>query len=140
EKCHRAVPEPLSGRCLSETVCNGALFARIRPREIPAMPSENPTHDDHCPSTDGHANTAAEIVSHIADGLRSNLDPATLSLEQLRRRLSSDQASLEMLDQVDAALLAVDAMLQLNCTPSRHPELERVVLSKLLDEVFATLS
>jgi signal transduction histidine kinase len=104
------------------------------------MPTENPTHDDHSPSADGHSSTAAEIVSHIADGLRSNLDPAALNLELLRRRLSSDQGSLDMLEQVDAALLAVDAMLHLNCTPGRHLQLEPVSLRKLLDEVYATLA
>src|SRR6185295_4857422 len=55
-------------------------------------------------------------------------------------RLSSDQGSLDMLERVEAGLLAVDAMLHLNCSHGRHPRLERITLRTLLDEVYAALA
>jgi two-component system sensor histidine kinase HydH len=109
------------------------------------MPTEKSPHDGpfHAPgASDAHASQGdvAEIVSHIADDVRSNLDPAAANLERLRHRLSSDPGGLDMLEQVEAGLLAVDAMLHLNCTPGRRPQLERISLSKLLDEVYAALA
>src|SRR5271170_1108698 len=50
-----------------------------------------------------------QMASHIAHEVRNNLVPVTLYLSLLRRRLSDDSGSIDVLDKVDAGFVGLDA-------------------------------
>ena len=84
-----------------------------------------------------------QMASHIAHEVRNNLVPVTLYLSLLRRRLSDDSGSVDMLDKVGAGFIALDATVNdlLNFTSDRDPQFRSVLLDrKLVDDVLGTLA
>jgi signal transduction histidine kinase len=82
-----------------------------------------------------------QMASHIAHEVRNNLVPVTLYLSLLRRRLSDDIGSCDVLDKVAAGFTAVDACVNdlLHFTADRDPRLEFIDVRRLVQEVLASL-
>jgi signal transduction histidine kinase len=83
-----------------------------------------------------------QMASHIAHEVRNNLVPVTLYLSLLRRRLSDDSGSLDILDKVGAGCIAMDATVNdlLNFTSESNPQLRSFTFDKLADDVLGTLA
>ncbi len=83
-----------------------------------------------------------QMASHIAHEVRNNLVPVTLYLSLLRRRLSDDSGSLDVLDKVEAGFVALDATVNdlLSFTSDRQPQVRWFSVRKLIDDVLAALS
>jgi signal transduction histidine kinase len=83
-----------------------------------------------------------QMASHIAHEVRNNLVPVTLYLSLLRRRISNDPGSLEVLDKIAAGFTALDVTLNdlLHFTSDRDPRLRTFCLRKLIDNVYASLA
>ena len=83
-----------------------------------------------------------QMASHIAHEVRNNLVPVTLYLSLLRRRLSDDSGSLDILDKVGAGCIAMDATVNdlLNFASENNPQLRSFTLDKLADDVLGTLA
>ena len=83
-----------------------------------------------------------QMASHIAHEVRNNLVPVTLYLSLLRRRLSDDSGSLDILDKVGAGCIAMDATVNdlLNFASENNPQLHSFSLDKLADDVLGTLA
>jgi signal transduction histidine kinase len=83
-----------------------------------------------------------QMASHVAHEVRNNLVPVTLYLSMLRRRLSGDGESLDMLEKVSSGFRAMDVMVNdlLHFTSDRDPQFSRFPLHKLLAEVEASLA
>ena len=83
-----------------------------------------------------------QVASHVAHEVRNNLVPVTLYLSLLRRRISQDPASLEVLDKVAAGCGALDATVNdlLQFTSDRDPRLQTFFLRKLIEDVCASLA
>src|SRR6185436_15309024 len=62
-----------------------------------------------------------QIASHVAHEVRNNLVPVSLYAGLLRRRLSDDRGSLDVLDKIESGLTALDATVHdlLNFTADR---------------------
>lgn len=82
-----------------------------------------------------------QMASHIAHEVRNNLVPVTLYLSLLRRRISDDRGSLDVLDKVDSGLTSLDATVNdlLNFAAERDPQLSRFRLKGLIEDVYASL-
>jgi signal transduction histidine kinase len=83
-----------------------------------------------------------QMASHIAHEVRNNLVPVTLYLSLLRRRLSDDSGSVDVLDKVEAGFVALDATVNdlLSFTSDRQPQVRWFSVRKLIDDVLAALS
>jgi signal transduction histidine kinase len=83
-----------------------------------------------------------QMASHVAHEVRNNLVPVTLYLSLLRRRLSDDSGSLDILDKVAAGFTALDATVNdlLHFTSDRDPEVRTFALGQLVDEVITALA
>jgi signal transduction histidine kinase len=83
-----------------------------------------------------------QMASHIAHEVRNSLVPVTLYLSMLRRRLSEDAGSLNVLDKVEAGFLALDVTVNdlLQFTADRDPQLQAVDLRGLVDEVVSSMA
>ena len=83
-----------------------------------------------------------QMASHIAHEVRNNLVPVTLYLSLLRRRLSDDSGSLDILDKVGAGCIAMDATVNdlLNFASESNPQLRSFTFDKLADDVLGTLA
>lgn len=83
-----------------------------------------------------------QMASHIAHEVRNSLVPVTLYLSMLRRRLSEDGASLNVLDKVEAGFLALDVTVNdlLQFTADRDPQLQQVNLRGLIDDVVSSMA
>jgi signal transduction histidine kinase len=83
-----------------------------------------------------------QVASHVAHEVRNNLVPVTLYLSLLRRRISEDPASLEVLDKVVAGFAALDATVNdlLQFTSAGDPQLQTFFLRKLIEDVCASLA
>jgi signal transduction histidine kinase len=83
-----------------------------------------------------------QMASHIAHEVRNNLVPVTLYLSLLRRRLSDDSGSRDILDKVGAGCIAMDATVNdlLNFASESNPQLRSFTLDKLADDVLGTLA
>jgi signal transduction histidine kinase len=83
-----------------------------------------------------------QMASHIAHEVRNNLVPVTLYLSLLRRRISEDRGSLDVLDKIAAGFAALDVTVNdlLHFTSDRDPRLHAFPLVKLIDDVYATLA
>ncbi len=83
-----------------------------------------------------------QVASHVAHEVRNNLVPVTLYLSLLRRRISRDPASLEVLDKVTAGFAALDTTVNdlLQFTSDRDPQLHTFFLRKLIEDVCASLA
>ncbi len=83
-----------------------------------------------------------QMASHIAHEVRNNLVPVTLYLSLLRRRLSDDSGSVDVLDKVEAGFVALDATVNdlLSFTSDRQPQIRWFSVRKLIDDVLAALA
>jgi len=83
-----------------------------------------------------------QMASHVAHEVRNNLVPVTLYLSLLRRRISDDSGSLEVVDKISAGFTALDATLNdlLHFTSEREPKRQAFSLSRLLEEVYGSLA
>jgi signal transduction histidine kinase len=83
-----------------------------------------------------------QMASHIAHEVRNNLVPVTLYLSLLRRRLSDDSGSVDILDKVGAGCIAMDATVNdlLNFASENNPQLRNFTLDRLADDVLGTLA
>lgn len=82
-----------------------------------------------------------QMASHVAHEVRNNLVPVSLYLSLLRRRLSDDAGSLDVLAKVEAGFTALDATVNdlLNFTAHRNPQWQSFVVGDLVDEVCESL-
>ena len=82
-----------------------------------------------------------QVASHVAHEVRNNLVPVTLYLSLLRRRVSDDAGSVEVLDKTAAALTELDATVNdlLHFTADRQPDIDTVTLRPLINDVRASL-
>jgi signal transduction histidine kinase len=82
-----------------------------------------------------------QMASHIAHEVRNNLVPVTLYLSLLRRRLSGDRGSCDVLDKVASGFTAVDACVNdlLHFTADRDPRYEAVNVEQLVGEVLSSV-
>ncbi len=83
-----------------------------------------------------------QMASHVAHEVRNNLVPVALYLSLLRRRLSDDRGSMDILDKVDSGVRALDATVHdlLSFTAERDPHLQLVNLRNLVDDVLDALA
>jgi len=83
-----------------------------------------------------------QMASHVAHEVRNSLVPVTLYLSLLRRRISGDPDSLDVLDKASAGFTALDATVNdlLHFTSDRDPVLHLFSLQKLLEGVHASLA
>jgi signal transduction histidine kinase len=83
-----------------------------------------------------------QMASHVAHEVRNNLVPVTLYLSLLRRRLSDDSGSGDILDKIESGFLALDATVNdlLNFTSDRDPKLQWVNVRQVVDDVCASLA
>jgi signal transduction histidine kinase len=83
-----------------------------------------------------------QMASHIAHEVRNNLVPLTLYLSLLRRRISDDPGSLDVLAKIEAGCASLDTMVNdlLHFTSERDPVLRSFALRPLIDEVCASLA
>jgi signal transduction histidine kinase len=78
-----------------------------------------------------------QMASHVAHEVRNNLVPVSLYMSLLRRRLSEDSGSLDILAKVEAGFAALDVTVNdlLNFTAHRNPQWQTFVVGDLVEEV-----
>jgi len=83
-----------------------------------------------------------QMASHVAHEVRNNLVPVTLYLSLLRRRISDDSGSLDILDKITAGFTDLDATVNdlLQFTSDRDPQRQPVALGQLVDDVLGSLA
>ena len=82
------------------------------------------------------------MASHVAHEVRNSLVPVNLYMSLLRRRLSGDTGSLDVLAKVEAGFTALDATVNdlLNFTAHREPQWRSFILQDLINEIFDSLA
>jgi len=77
------------------------------------------------------------MASHVAHEVRNSLVPVTLYLSLLKRRLSEDSGSLDILTKVEAGFTALDITVNdlLNFTSHRAPRWHTFPVRELIDDV-----
>jgi signal transduction histidine kinase len=82
------------------------------------------------------------MAAHVAHEVRNSLVPVSLYLSLLRRRLSDDAGSLDVLAKVEAGFTALDATVNdlLNFTSHREPQWRSFILQDLIGEIFDSLA
>jgi len=82
-----------------------------------------------------------QMASHVAHEVRNNLVPVSLYLSLLRRRLSDDSGSLDILAKVEAGFAALDVTVNdlLNFTAHRNPQWQTFLVGDLVEEVCDSL-
>ena len=80
--------------------------------------------------------------SRVAHEMRDNLAPVTLYLSLLRRRVSEDSGSVDILNKIEPVLAAIDATLGdlMNYASDRDPKLQWVNVRAIIDDVCASLA
>lgn len=83
-----------------------------------------------------------QMASHIAHEVRNNLVPVALYLSLLRRRLSEDSGSMDILDKVNSGVRALDTTVNdlLSFTAERDPRMDRVNLRNLVNDILDALA
>lgn len=83
-----------------------------------------------------------QIASHVAHEVRNSLVPVTLYLSLLRRRLTPDAGSLDVLTKIEAGFTAVDSTVNdlLHFAAQRDPQLRPTGVRALVEAVFASLA
>lgn len=78
-----------------------------------------------------------QMASHVAHEVRNALVPVSLYMSLLRRRLSEDSGSLDILAKVEAGFAALDVTVNdlLNFTAHRNPQWQTFVVGDLVEEV-----
>jgi signal transduction histidine kinase len=82
------------------------------------------------------------MAAHVAHEVRNSLVPVTLYLSLLRRRLSDDTGSMDVLAKVEAGFNALDTTVNdlLNFTSHRQPQWHTFLVRDLVDEVCEALN
>jgi signal transduction histidine kinase len=82
-----------------------------------------------------------QMASHVAHEVRNNLVPVSLYMSLLRRRLSDDSGSLEILAKVEAGFTALEATVSdlLSFTAHRQPSWQTFLVGDLVNEVCESL-
>jgi signal transduction histidine kinase len=82
-----------------------------------------------------------QMASHVAHEVRNNLVPVSLYISLLRRRLSDDSGSCDILTKIEAGFTALDATVNdlLNFTAHRQPQWQTFVVGDLVNEVCESL-
>ncbi|MBS0208076.1 MAG: sensor histidine kinase [Planctomycetes bacterium] len=83
-----------------------------------------------------------QMASHVAHEVRNNLLPVSLYLGLLRRRLTEDRGSLDVLDKVETGLRALDVTVNdlLHFTAERDPLVSRCDFAELASEIRDSLA
>lgn len=83
-----------------------------------------------------------QMASHVAHEVRNNLVPVALYLSLLRRRLSDDGGSLDVLREIESGISALDSTVNdlLHFTSERDPRWETFSLRSLVDEIVASVA
>jgi len=83
-----------------------------------------------------------QMASHVAHEVRNNLVPVELYASLLRRRLSDDSESLQVLDKISGSIAALDATVHdlLHFTSDRAPQRATLLLHALIEEVCASVA
>jgi len=83
-----------------------------------------------------------QMASHVAHEVRNNLVPVSLYMSLLRRRLSDDSGSLDILAKVEAGFAALDVTVNdlLNFTAHRNPQWQTFLVGDLVEEVCDSLA
>jgi signal transduction histidine kinase len=78
-----------------------------------------------------------QMASHVAHEVRNALVPVSLYMSLLRRRLTEDSGSLDILAKVEAGYAALDVTVNdlLNFTAHRNPQWQTFVVGDLVEEV-----
>jgi signal transduction histidine kinase len=78
-----------------------------------------------------------QMASHVAHEVRNALVPVSLYMSLLRRRLTEDSGSLDILAKVEAGFAALDVTVNdlLNFTAHRNPQWQTFVVGDLVEEV-----
>jgi len=82
-----------------------------------------------------------QMAAHIAHEVRNNLVPVSLYMSLLRRRLSDDSGSQDILAKIEAGFTALDATVNdlLNFTAHRQPQWQTFLVGDLVNEVCESL-
>jgi signal transduction histidine kinase len=82
-----------------------------------------------------------QMASHVAHEVRNNLVPVSLYLSLLRRRMTDDAGSLDVLEKISAGITAMEATVNdlLHFTAEREPRRQTVRLDELVRDVTASL-
>jgi len=82
------------------------------------------------------------MAAHVAHEVRNSLQPVSLYMSLLRRRLGADAGSLDILAKVEAGFRALDATVNdlLNFTSHREPRWGSFIASDLVEEIFDSLA
>jgi signal transduction histidine kinase len=83
-----------------------------------------------------------QMASHVAHEVRNSLVPVTLYLSLLRRRLTDDSSSREIVQKIEAGFSNLESTVNdlLQFTADRDPRWQAVELRKLVDDVLASLA
>jgi signal transduction histidine kinase len=82
-----------------------------------------------------------QMASHVAHEVRNNLVPVSLYMSLLRRRLSTDSDSLDILSKVEAGFTALEVTVSdlLSFTAHRQPQWQTFLVGDLVNEVCQSL-
>ncbi len=82
-----------------------------------------------------------QMAAHIAHEVRNNLVPVSLYMSLLRRRLSDDSGSQDILAKIEAGFTALDATVNdlLNFTAHRQPQWQTFMVGDVVNEVCESL-
>jgi signal transduction histidine kinase len=82
-----------------------------------------------------------QMASHVAHEVRNNLVPVSLYMSLLRRRLSADSGSLDILAKVEAGFTALEATVSdlLSFTAHRQPQWQTFLVGDLVNEICESL-
>jgi signal transduction histidine kinase len=82
-----------------------------------------------------------QMASHVAHEVRNNLVPVSLYLSLLRRRLSEDLGSLDILTKIEAGFTALDTTVNdlLNFTAHRNPQWQTFLVGDVVNDVCQSL-
>jgi signal transduction histidine kinase len=83
-----------------------------------------------------------QMASHIAHEVRNSLVPVSLYMSLLRRRLSEDSGSQDILAKIEAGFTALDATVNdlLSFTAHRQPQWQTFLVGDLINEVCESLA
>ncbi|MFV2065511.1 MAG: PAS domain-containing sensor histidine kinase [Pirellulales bacterium] len=83
-----------------------------------------------------------QMASHVAHEVRNNLVPVALYISLLRRRLSEDAGSLDVLREIESGISALDITVNdlLHFTSERAPHWQSFCLRSLIDEIVASIA
>ncbi len=82
-----------------------------------------------------------QMASHVAHEVRNNLVPVSLYMSLLRRRLSDDSGSQNILAKIEAGFTALDATVNdlLSFTAHRQPQWQTFLVGDLVNDVCQSL-